>query len=49
MRDSAEKPILLAPAGSPQALKAAVYNGADAVSSWIEQIQCKIKSRKFYP
>ena len=31
MRDSAEKPILLAPAGSPQALKAAVYNGADAV------------------
>lgn len=47
MRDSAEKPILLAPAGSPQALKAAVYNGADAVYLGLNKFNARLKAENF--
>ena len=47
MRDSAEKPILLAPAGSPQALRAAVYNGADAVYLGLNKFNARLKAENF--
>lgn len=47
MRDFANKPKLLAPAGNANALKAAVYNGADAVYLGIDKFNARLKADNF--
>lgn len=47
MRDSVEKPMLLAPAGSANALRAAVFNGADAVYLGLNKFNARLKAENF--
>lgn len=49
MRDSVEKPMLLAPAGSANALRAAVFNGADAVYLGLNKFNARLKAENFSP
>ena len=49
MQSSDKKPLLLAPAGSIESLKAAVHSGADAVYFGLDKFNARMKAGNFTP